>query len=136
MALLIITQVSTAKDTGWLRAEGDGSVYVAGRGHLVIEGEGSLWYLQLPEKGDLKSAKEEWHFRSGIGHFELEGRFVVVALGKGIKLEATGRGRAHFIGKGTWETNARKGTWRRRPKPIIYGAKAKGKVKAKDRSTK
>ena len=131
LLIALLTQVSAAKDTGWLKAEGDGSLYVAGQGHLVLEGEGSLWYLELPEKGDLKAAEKNWKFRSGIGHFELDGRFVVVALGKGIKLEAEGRGRAHFIGKGTWETNVRKGVWRRRPHPVIYGAKGKAKYKHK-----
>ncbi len=139
LALLIIAQVSAAKDTGWLKAEGDGNIYIAGQGHLVLEGQGSLWYLQLPEKGAVKAAAKDWKFRSNIGHFELDGRFVVVALGKDLRLEATGRGRAHFIGKGEWETNVREGTWGRRPRPVIYGAKGKVKkktYKGKDKSKK
>lgn len=135
MLALLITTAATVKDTGWLKAEGDGNVYLAGQGHLTMEGRGSLWYAELPEKGRVKAEEieKEWKFRSGIGHFEVDGRFIVVALGKDLKIEATGRGRGHFIGKGTWETNSRKGTWGPRPKPVIYGARAELRAKDKDK---
>ncbi|MEO0158097.1 MAG: hypothetical protein ABIM59_05130 [candidate division WOR-3 bacterium] len=111
-----------------LHAEGNGLVYIRGHGSLTITGEGSLWYkdlagdAQIPEK--VADGDEAWKFVPGIGTFSISGSdFIVMALGKDLVIDATGKGKAQMVGKGLFEVHNRSGTWADEPKPTPYGPK-------------
>jgi hypothetical protein len=119
-------QKTQLKGERTLHAEGNGLVYIRGRGSLTITGEGSLWYLdlagdaQVPEK--VAGDGDGWKFVSDIGSFSISGSdFIVMALGKGLVIDAEGKGKAQLAGKGIFEVHNRSDAWGRELRPVPYG---------------
>jgi len=109
-----------------LHAEGNGFVYIRGKGSLTITGEGSLWFVDLagdarvPEK--VAPDGDDWKFMSDIGSFAISGSdFIVMALGKGLVVDAEGKGKAQLVGEGFFDVHNRSGAWANEPSPVPYG---------------
>lgn len=136
LAVIALAVTPTVKSEGAVSGTGSGlaharifqgSVTVTGAGTLHVSPKAQVKVTSgtLGEKTTRtdKHGKQSWtRYTHFSGTAVVTGQDVHVLLrGKNITLSATGAGRAHFIGQGTFTlTNAgqseKKGTWTQRPK--------------------